>query len=259
MDDKNGFFSYHYPLKPGENKIVILLEDEAGRTMEKELIVTSDTISPSLHMSYPLPNAVITTKQVKITGFTDDPTALIQINGSVVIVEMNGTFTHELPLTQIGKVIVLAEATDPVGNYTKKELEFWFGYTIVLKIGSKTATNNNNQKQMNVAPLIQKGRTLVPFRFIGEQLGAAIDFTVDPTTKRVKTVSYKLDSIEIVLKIGEWQALVGGKTVVLEVAPQIISGSTVVPLRFVTEGLGCILEWEAVSQTITIKYPAIGY
>lgn len=257
IDQENRFFSYEYPLKPGENKLVLRLEDEAGRTMEKEYFVYSDSVPPTIDITFPLPTTVLTSRAVKITGFTDDPNALLLVNGNVSVVEPDGTFSYELPLEKVGKVKIWLEATDPVGNYTKKELMFWFGYTIVLKIGHKTGTTNEAVQNLNVAPFIQQGRTLVPFRFIGEQLGASIEFTIDPINKRVKTVRYQLDSIEIILSIGESKAIVNDKPVVLEVPPQIISGSTVVPLRFVTESLGCSVIWEAKTQTITLQYPKV--
>ena len=255
VSEINGEFSHEISLMQGENKIVVRAEDEAGRFVEKEFFINSDTIPPNLTVFYPVQNSTISSKKILIRGTCDDPTALVQVNGEIVDITENGEFSHELILDKVGKTNIVLEATDPIGNSTKKELMFWFGYTIVLKIGDKTGTTNEVVQNLNVAPLIQQGRTLVPFRFIGEQLNAKIDFTTNPLTKQVETVSYALDSVEIVLTIGKSQALVNGKGVALEVPPQIISGSTVVPLRFVTEGLGCLLTWEAVTQTITIQYP----
>jgi hypothetical protein len=49
--------------------------------------------------------------------------------------------------------------------------------TIKLKIGSKSAFVNEDQKVLDAPPIIQNGRTLVPLRFIGESLGADITYT----------------------------------------------------------------------------------
>jgi hypothetical protein len=38
------------------------------------------------------------------------------------------------------------------------------------------------------------------------------------------------------------------------VTPLIINGRTFVPIRFVAENLGCTVDWEPETMTITIKY-----
>ena len=54
------------------------------------------------------------------------------------------------------------------------------------------------------------------------------------------------------LYIGSKNAVVNGKTVKLDVPPQIIQGRTVVPILFVTESLGCQVEWDGEKQEILI-------
>jgi hypothetical protein len=57
--------------------------------------------------------------------------------------------------------------------------------------------------------------------------------------------------------LGSNIAIVNNKKVVLDVPPEIKNGRTFVPIRFVSENLGAQVEWEASTQTITIKYPKI--
>jgi hypothetical protein len=125
---------------------------------------------------------------------------------------------------------------------------------IQLTIGSMQATVNGEAKILPLTPFIQKGYTLVPFRFIGEALHATVDFTTDPFTKQVKTVTYELDGTEIVLTIGYLRGMVNGNAILLDVPPQIKNGTTVVPLRFVSTNLGCKVDWDPVQQKITISY-----
>ncbi|MGC8979597.1 copper amine oxidase N-terminal domain-containing protein [Caldisericum sp.] len=40
----------------------------------------------------------------------------------------------------------------------------------------------------------------------------------------------------------------------LKVVPEIINGRTMLPLRFVAESLGCDVQWDGVTRTITITY-----
>ena len=127
--------------------------------------------------------------------------------------------------------------------------------TIVLTIGSKNAYVNQQLVVLDVAPFIDSGRTFVPFRFVGESLGAQVGYTTD-ASGRVATVTYQLGSTSIILYIGRKDALVNGRTVYLDVAPKIVQGRTVIPLRFVTEALGCKVDWDGQTMKVTITYPA---
>lgn len=257
VNDADGTFSMNVNLKAGENTVLIRGEDVAGNFVEKEYTIVSDSVAPSIDIIKPAVDSVVLDRSIKIEGKTDDATASITVNGEIAYVESDGTFSFELNMEKVGKQNVMVEATDPIGNITKKELSFWFGYTVILQIGNKTGATNGVEKTMNVAPFIQNSKTLVPFRFIGEQLNAEIGFTTDPKTKLVKNVTYKLGMTNIQLTINSKVALVNGKQVTLDVPAQIVKGSTVVPLRFVTEALGCAVDWESKAQIITITYPKI--
>lgn len=257
VNDTDGTFSMNVDLKAGENTITIRAEDIAGNFVIKEYTIISDSIAPSIDIIKPALNAVVLDRNAKIEGKTDDPTASVTINGEIAYVESDGTFSFDLSLDKVGKQNIVVEAIDPIGNVSKKEYSFWFGYTVILQIGNKKGTTNDVEKTMNVAPFIQSSKTLVPFRFIGEQLNAEIGFTSDPKTKLVKNVTYKLGMTNIQLTINSKIALVNGKQVTLDVPAQIVKGSTVVPLRFVTEALGCKVGWEGKAQIITITFPAI--
>jgi len=39
-----------------------------------------------------------------------------------------------------------------------------------------------------------------------------------------------------------------------KVVPEIINGRTMVPVRFIAENLGCSVNWESTTKTITITY-----
>ncbi|WP_343032855.1 stalk domain-containing protein [Cytobacillus depressus] len=61
------------------------------------------------------------------------------------------------------------------------------GTTIVLKIGSKTPTVNGKVVPIDVPAKITNGRTLVPLRFVGEALGASVNY--DSATKTITIAS----------------------------------------------------------------------
>src|SRR5450830_1067881 len=143
----------------------------------------------------------------------------------------------------------------------------WYGYptaiekkstkeqtVLVLHIGKSTFTMNGTSKTLDSPPVIKNGRTLVPIRAIIEALGGTVGW--DATTKKA-TVT--LGKKTIALWIGKSAATVNGVSTLIDstngkVVPEIISGRTILPLRFVTENLGCSVIWTAATKTITITY-----
>lgn len=105
---------------------------------------------------------------------------------------------------------------------------------------------NNSMLSFDVPPIIENGRTLVPLRTIFEALGASVRW--DGETQTV--IAEKADT-EIKLAIGG-QAYKNGQPVSLDVPAKIVDGRTLVPLRFVSEAMGCQVMWDDNTNTVTI-------
>jgi len=125
------------------------------------------------------------------------------------------------------------------------------GVTIQMTVGSTKAYVNSKEVILDQPPIIENGRTLVPFRFIGEAIGAKIGWDSDS-----KTVSYVLGDINIILIIGSTTAYVNAKPTILDVAPKILSGRTVVPVRFISETIGAKVDWNGNTKMVTITVSA---
>jgi hypothetical protein len=173
----------------------------------------------------------------------------------LVFVDVEGAFTFPIRVDTVGKTLLDAEAIDKSGNRTTKTIEIWAGITLKLTIGSTTTDSNDMSTLLDLAPYIFNGRTMVPFRYIGESLQAEIQFSSDPMTKKVIEVRYTKENIVIVLHIGKNTAYVNNQAVTLDAVPSIVNGRTMVPLRFIAEELGCALQWENDTQEIIITYP----
>jgi hypothetical protein len=130
---------------------------------------------------------------------------------------------------------------------TVKEIRSSLTTEIKVVIGQKKAWIDGNATALDVAPIINNNRTMVPVRFIGERFGAK--FAWDETTRKV---TYTLDSLTIELYIDKKTARVRGKEVTLDAPPFIVEGRTMVPLRFVGEYMEASFEWDGVTQTVTI-------
>ncbi len=123
---------------------------------------------------------------------------------------------------------------------------------IILKIGNENVTTGSIQKVLEVPPFIQNSRTMVPFRFIGEELGAEIGWDGEE-----RKVEYKLGENILELWIGNNTARINGEDVMLDedpsIRPFIINSRTVVPVRFISETLGFEVTWNNETQEITIE------
>ena len=102
--------------------------------------------------------------------------------------------------------------------------------------------------EVDVDPVLQEGRLLVPLRPIFEALGASIAWY--ETTRTVQALS---GATVITLTIGDKTALVDGETVTLDVPGQIVRGRTLVPLRFVSEAMGAGVNWDSRTRTVSVS------
>ena len=107
---------------------------------------------------------------------------------------------------------------------------------------------------LDAAPVIQNGRTMLPLRPLIEVLGGTTSWNA-----RTKTAVAALGSRSVSVTIGNPVGLVGGKKVPVDLAnakvvPLIVNGRTFLPLRFIAQNLGLDLAWEPVSQTVSLTY-----
>ena len=125
---------------------------------------------------------------------------------------------------------------------------------IILQIGNKNFTVNGETRTLDSPPIIKNNRTLLPIRAVVEALGGTVGW--DATERKV---TITLSSTTIELWIGKSTAKVNGVNTPIDptnskVVPEIINSRTMLPLRFVTENLGCTVEWDPKTRTITIVY-----
>ena len=103
---------------------------------------------------------------------------------------------------------------------------------------------------LSANPVILNDFTMVGARDVFEELGASV--TWNPTMQLVYIV-YRED--HILLQIGSTIAHLNNSPIVIDVAPAIIEGRTMIPVRFAAENLGFTVGWDAQSRTISINSP----
>lgn len=157
------------------------------------------------------------------------------------------------PAIADGKVLIVSED----GNL------YCFGnrIDITFQINSDTYQRNDSDKEknleeirMDVAPVIQNGRTLLPARYLVEPLGGEALWDGDE-----RKVTCNLSDKIVELWIDKPTARVNGVEVQIDadnpdVVPTIINDRTMVPMRFIAESLGCEVEWISDTQEIKVTY-----
>lgn len=121
------------------------------------------------------------------------------------------------------------------------------GIEVKLAIGSATGYVNGVAKTLDAAPILRFDRTMLPVRFVAENLGATVGW--DGATGTV-TVSTDVTTLKIV--IGNATARVNGTTVMLDSPAFIENGRTYLPVRFIAENLGAVVAWDGATGTATL-------
>lgn len=98
------------------------------------------------------------------------------------------------------------------------------------------------------APVMKAGRVLVPLRSIFEGIDAEVQFN-----NRTKTITATRGDQEVRLTLGSKAAYINGQLNALDVPASTIKGSTMVPIRFVSEAFGEKVYWNSRSQRVDIK------
>lgn len=151
-------------------------------------------------------------------------------NGNVVTVNLGGTYN---PVTK-----TFTFYTDKFSYYTVLKAKNLL--KVNLTIDSKATTLNGIYKEIDVPATIINNRTMVPLRYIGEALGAKVDWVAKTKTITITQGTKKL-------------TLVIDKTAPgLDVPATIVNNRTLVPLRYISESLGANVMWFPTTKTVQI-------
>ncbi|MCL2198277.1 MAG: copper amine oxidase N-terminal domain-containing protein [Defluviitaleaceae bacterium] len=120
-------------------------------------------------------------------------------------------------------------------------LIFILGMSGVIAVTAETpiaVAIDGQHLQFDVPPTIIDGRTMVPMRVIFEALGAEIYWN-----EATQTITATAQNLVITTSIGVTTIYVNGMRIGMDVAPIIIGGRTLVPVRFVSEAFGADVNW----------------
>jgi photosystem II stability/assembly factor-like uncharacterized protein len=254
---KNGE-KYCYFIKSFDNKT------PPNYFISNKIETVADSAPPKITILSPQNGTVTDSNNITISGSVSDKgsgIAKVTINGQELKIDSSGSFSSDLTLYE-GDNIITVTATDKAGNKTEKTITVTYKPQIVITLQPDNPMMTVNGISQEIDPgrgtkpvIIPKwGRTVVPIRAIVEALGGTIAW--DGTARKV-TINFN-DTV-INLWIDNPKANVNGITKWIDennhnVKPIIINDRTMLPLRFVAESLGCSVDWNGATRTITITF-----
>ena len=125
---------------------------------------------------------------------------------------------------------------------------------MVMKIDDPLMTMADGTRQeidpgRGTVPLIRSNRTLVPIRAIVEGIGGTVGW--DANTSEVSLI-YGSNTVR--MWVDNKIINVNGSSKELDVAPTIINGRTMIPIRGAIENLGCAVEFIGSTRQVVIVY-----
>ena len=152
-----------------------------------------------------------------------------------------------------GKVVSEEDANDFIHKKTSNIADlYWksiYDFNDIQVTPNIKVILNGNTLTFEQQPYIENGTTRVPMRKIFESLGATVEYDAN-----TKTITARKGSTIIELATGVSTAKINGREMTLTASVENKNGSTMVPLRFVSEALGAEVIWDADTRTITIDY-----
>lgn len=128
----------------------------------------------------------------------------------------------------------------------KLVIELWIGKNKALVNG---VPKNIDPDDLSITPMIVNNITMVPLRFVGENLGAIVQWNNTDQSIYLNFVDRKL---EIKLFVNKKYAYINEKKYELQTPPIIIKSRVFVPIRFISEAIGAKVDWDSKQQKITI-------
>ena len=174
--------------------------------------------------------------------------------GDEIICDMNRTH----------KIFVYGEGYSSGYGYVRYKIPKNEVYQKLDELKSATHVKLNDEYLgFEVPPVTESDRTLVPMRFLFEQMGAEVTWNNDTQTA---TATLSADSganggvqifglareKSVTFGIDDTTAVVNGESEEMDVPARLVDGKTMVPLRFLSENLGYNVEWDENTNTAIV-------
>ena len=166
---------------------------------------------------------------------------------------LGGMAAFAFEIAPVGDVVydtVYDTVYDVVEDVVYETEEDNLSEVFTLSIGQNTASVFGEVKESDVQPIIRNDRTMLPARFVAENLGAEVSWDGE-----TRTVLVKSEDVEIKLTIDSAVAVVNGVEEMLDSPAFIENDRTYTPVRFIAEKLGSTVNWDPDTQTVIMSKP----
>lgn len=120
---------------------------------------------------------------------------------------------------------------------------------IILTLDSNIAIVDGLEQELIAPPSVVNNTTLLPMRFVADQvIGAEILWE-----QATQTVIMSKNGTTVSVTIGSKIATIDGLEIELQAAPVVNNGTTLVPLRFLSEAFDVKIDYNKTNQTITLE------
>ena len=192
---------------------------------------TTRKVTVRIHSDKAITSAAVDGKPASVTKIDRDASAMPFAETGASAISAVYVITAEVSLADGAKLLVTADGATEIR----------------MTVGSTTGYVNGVAKTLDAAPLIRNSRTMLPVRFVAENLGATVLWDGATSTATLVTAT-----VEMKITIGALTATVNGQSVPLDSPAFIESGRTYLPVRFVAETLGATVLWDGATATATI-------
>lgn len=123
------------------------------------------------------------------------------------------------------------------------------GRASVFTIGALSFVRDGVTTAIDAAPVIVGDRTMLPLRFAAMAVGVSEDNILwDPVRRTVTLIGDRV----VQLQLGSTNMLINGVAVPLDVAPSIVNGRTMLPIRALAQALRADIVWDGAARTVTV-------
>jgi hypothetical protein len=142
---------------------------------------------------------------------------------------------------------VLSKAPNFAAEAAKKVISVSKG-TRLAGVKTFSVLLNGQYVEFDVAPRVDEGVPMTPFRHLIEKAGGVVGFN-----NGLKVVDASAEGKSIWLKVGDANAKINGSSFALELAPYIDHGRTIVPLSFMKDALGVDIQFDPSTGHVLIS------
>ena len=121
-------------------------------------------------------------------------------------------------------------------------------YVVDGKKDSISVYVNGTELTLDVPPMLENDRTLVPMRAIFEALGAEVSWYPED-----RTIVAVRGGTTVFMQVDDWYMSVNDEWIALDAPPRIVNDRTLIPLRAVAEAFGAQVGWDEATQTVTVE------